>query len=212
MRESLALAVSEAGHLLLVAAVAVHCFARLFPRDSNGCHPAWLGVALVAMLSAAPVSWNPTFYTRAAVGDLGALGFLYLLHLFLRSLYGRTLLRPPEFRALAIPALLGAALIYPASLGVPGWPDYYNSDFGGYVLPSATLLLAVFYLWRGFFVAAAGAGFGLFLYGLALHESANLWDCLIDFPSVVVSAIALVKWSLAHRRLRSGEVESSMAS
>lgn len=200
--------VSETAHILLLVAVLAWTGTRLSGGSRRG---GLLGLALGAALSALPGEWNPAFHTRALLGDLSALGWVLLAHLLLRSAWGKSLLSDGEDRALAWPAVIGATLIYPASLGVPGVPDFYNADFGGFALPGAALLLAGFYLWRGFLVAAAGVAFGLFLYGLRLHESANLWDCLIDLPSVVVSLAILVRWAASpHRRLRSGADDASL--
>ena len=71
------------------------------------------------------------------------------------------------------------------------------------------IVLGLIGLWRGFFVAAAAVISGLLLYGLDLHESANLWDCLIDFPSVVVSVVILVKGAIQrHHRPSFGDVQA----
>ncbi len=200
--------VSEMGHVLLLVAVLAWAGAGLSGGSRGG---AWIGFALGAMLSLLPGEWNPAFHTRAILGDPSALGWVYLVHLLLHSVRGTSLLSKREARTLAWPAVLGAVLIYPASLGVPGAPDFYNADFGGYALPTAALLLAGYCLWRRFLVAAAGLAFGLLLYGLRLHESANLWDCLIDLPSVIVSVAILVRWRESpHRRLRSGADGASL--
>ncbi len=73
--------------------------------------------------------WTPSFYTRALLGDPAALGWIYLLHLLLRSTGGPQLLARAEARALAVSAVAGACLICPPSLGVPWAPDFYNADF-----------------------------------------------------------------------------------
>jgi len=198
MISSAAFVVSETGHLLLVVSVLAWAGGRILGSQRG----ALLGFAIGAVLSVLTGEWSPTFYTRALFGDLSALSWVFLAHLLLVSVFGKESLAPPEFRALALPAVIGAFLIYPATLGIPGAPDFYNADFGGFALLSASLVAVALYLKRGFFVAAAGVGFGFFLYGLDLHESANLWDCLIDFPSVIVSGVILVKWTRAHRRLR----------
>jgi hypothetical protein len=92
---------------------------------------------------------------------------------------------------------------------VPRAPDFYRADFGGFALPTAMMGLGLICLWRGFFVAAAAVISGLLLYGLDLHESANLWDCLIDFPSVVVSVVILVKGAIQrHHRPSFGDVQA----
>ncbi len=200
--------VSDIAHILLLVAVLAWAGARLSGGSRRG---GLLGFALGAILSVLPGEWNPAFHTRALIGDPSALGWVFLVHLLLRSVWGKSLLSEGEDRALAWPAVIGAALIYPASFGVPGAPDFYNADFGGFALPGAALLLAGLYLWRGFPVAAAGIAFGLLLYGLRFHESANLWDSLIDFPAVVVSVAILVRWAAGlHRRLRRGVDDASL--
>lgn len=203
--------VSELAHLLLLAALAAWAGRLVFGSERAGRTGAFLGAILGLGLSAIESEWVPSFSTRALLGDPGALGWIYLLHLLLRSTGAGILLRRVEARALATPAVVGACLIYPASLGVPWAPDFYNSDFGGFALPTACLGLAVFYWRRGWNAALAGTAFGLLLYGLELHESANLWDCLFDLPSVLVSAVILLRWAAASlRRLRRGTEGASL--
>lgn len=196
--------VSELGQVLLLAAVAAWVAKRVFGSDRAG----RAGAVLAVILGLGPLvlgpEWTPSFYTRALLGDPAALGWIYLLHLLLRSTGGPQLLARAEARALAVSAVAGACLICPPSLGVPWAPDFYNADFGGFALPTASLAIAAFFGWRGWNVAAAGTAFGLLLYGLELHESANLWDCLFDFPSVLVSLVIVVRWGTGSlRRLRS---------
>lgn len=206
-----ALVVSELAHVLFVVALMAHVGARI-PTRWGARGGAWLGFALGAGLTVLPGGWNPAFHTRALLGEPGALGWLLMLHWLSVNLRGCHILSERDLRALAMAAFTGAGLIYPVSLGVPGWPDFYSADFGGFVLPSAALGFALFCLGRGLLGAAIGVAWGLVLYGFDLHESANLWDCLIDFPSVVVSSVVLVKGVIAHRRLRSGRDDASLAS
>lgn len=203
--------VSELAHLLLLAALAAWAGKSVFGSDRAGRAGAVLGAILGPGLSAIGPEWVPSFYTRSLLGDPGALGWIYLLHLLLRSAGGPRLLARAEARGLAIQAVAGACLIYPASFGVPWAPDFYNSDFGGFALPTACLGLAVFDWRRGWNAAVAATAFGLLLYGLDLHESANLWDCLFDFPSALVSAAILLRRAAASlRRLRRGTEGASL--
>lgn len=205
-----ALILSELAHTLLLVTLLAH-LGRKFSGDRFGRRRGALtGVALGAALSVLPGEWNPAYYTRAIVGEPGALGWLLLLHWLSWSIRDRALLPAGELRWLAMAALTGAILIYPASLGVPGTPDFYQADFGGFALPTVMMVFGLTSLWRGHFVAASGVVFALLLYGLDLHESANLWDCLIDFPSVVVSTVILVKWAGAHHRLRAARDRASL--
>jgi hypothetical protein len=205
-----ALILSDLAHALLLVTLLAH-LGRKVAGDRFGRHRgAWVGFALGAALSVLPGEWNPAFYSRAIVGDPGALGWLLLLHWLSWTFRDRPLLSTNELRWLAVAAFTGAMLIYPASLGVPGAPDFYQADFGGFALPTAMMGFGLISLWRGSFFAAAGIVFALLLYGLDLHESANLWDCLIDFPSVVVSVVILVKWARAHLRLRAERDRASL--
>lgn len=204
-----ALVVSELAHDVFVVALLAHLGARIF-SIWGGRNGARLGFALGALLTVLPGVWNPAFHTRSLLGEPGALGWLLMLHWLSLSLRGVRLLPERDLRALAMGAVAGAVLIYPASLGVPGWPDFYSADFGGFVLPSAALGFALICLWRGLRGAAIGVVWGLVLYGFDLHESANLWDCLIDFPSVVVSIVILTKGAIAYRRLRPGQDDASL--
>ncbi len=204
-----ALVVSELGHVLLFVALISHLGLKLSARQ-GGRVGAWIGFALGALASLLPGEWNPAFYTRAILGEPGALGWLLMLHWLAVTLRGRRLLAPRDLRAVAIVALGGAVLIYPASLGVPGWPDFYQADFGGFALPTVALGFGLVSAWRGRWAATAGVSLGLLLYGLDLHESANLWDCLFDFPSVVASVVILIQWVRSHRRLRAGRDGASV--
>jgi hypothetical protein len=204
--------VSELAHLLLVAAIAAWASKRVFGSDRAG----RIGALLATILGVGPLAigpeWGPSFYTRALVGEPGALGWIYLLHLLLRATGAGTMLQRAEATALALSATTGACLIFPASFGVPWAPDFYNADFGGFALPTACLAMAAFFWWRGWIVAVAGIAFGLLSYGLRLHESANLWDCLFDFPSVLVSLVILLRWMRGSlRRLRSCAGGASLA-
>lgn len=206
-----AFVVSELAHDLFLVALLAHLGGRISnPWGARG--GAWLGFAIGAMLSVLPGEWNPAFHTRSLLGEPGALGWLLMLHWLSVSLRGVRLFPVRDLRALAIGAVAGAILIYPASLGVPGWPDFYSADFGGFVLPSAALGFALVCLWRQLPGVAIGVAWGLVLYGFDLHESANLWDCLIDFPSVVVSIIILMKAAIPYGRLRSGRDGASLVS
>lgn len=202
--------VSDLAHWLLLAALLARVGEKTLGRPWGARRGAAIGLAIAVLLSLLPGGWNPAFHTRALLGDPGALGWIFLLHLLFDSLAGKKLLSRGEGEALAWPALVGAALIYPASLGVPGAPDFYKADFGGFALPGAALALALFYLGRGFFVAATGVAGGLLLYGFRLHESANLWDCLFDLPSVLVAIVILAR-SIRSRRLRRGAGGVSLA-
>ncbi len=198
---------SELGHSLLWMALLSWAGSRGGASARGG----WVGALLAAGLSLLPGEWSPGFYTRALLGDLSALSWAYLLHLLLFSLRGRRLISRREGRAMAWPALLGAILIYPSSLGAPGIPDLYSNDGGSYVLPSVALALALLYLWRGFLVASLTIVWALLLYGFRLHESANLWDCLFDFLAVVVSVAILLRWRRgAHPGLQSEAEQVSL--
>jgi hypothetical protein len=204
-----ALIVSDLAHVLLLVALLAALGRKLASDRFGRRRGMWVGFALGAGLSLLPGEWNPAFYSRAIVGDPGALGWVLLLNWLSWTVRERSLLSPRELRFLAMAALAGAILIYPASLGVPGAPDFYRSDFGGFALPTAMMGLGLICLWRGFFVAAAAVISGLLLYGLDLHESANLWDCVIDFPSVVVSVVILVKGAIQrHHRPSFGDVQA----
>jgi len=205
-----ALILSDLAHVLLLVTLLAHLGKNLAGDRFGRRRGALIGLALGGALSVLPGEWNPAFYTRAIFGDPGALGWLLLLHWLLRTVWDRSLIPAAELGWLAMAALTGAILIYPASLGVPGAPDFYQADFGGFALPTAMMGFGLICLWRGYLVAAAGVVFALLLYGLDLHESANLWDCLIDFPSVVVSVVILVKWARAHQRLRAERDRASL--
>lgn len=196
--------VSELGQMLLLAALAGSVGKCVSGSDLAGRACAILAV-IVGLLPWVPgLDWTPSFYSRALLGDPAALGWVFLLHLLLWSIGGPRLLGRAEARALAVSAVAGACLIGPSSLGVPWAPDFYDAGFDGPALPTASLALAIFFAWRGWNVAVAGTAFGLLLYGLQLHESANLWDCLFDFPSVLVSLVILVRWGAGSlRSLRS---------
>jgi hypothetical protein len=204
------LILSDLAHVLLLVTLLAHLGRKVAGDRFGRRRGALIGFAMGAALSALPGEWNPAFYTRAILGDPGALGWLLLLHGLSWTIRERSLLSTKELRWLAMAALVGAILIYPASLGVPGAPDFYQADFGGFALPTAMMVFGLISLWRGSLFAAAGIVFALLLYGLDLHESANLWDCLIDFPSVVVSLVILVKWARAHLRLRAERDRASL--
>ncbi len=146
-----------------------------------------IGCALAALLTLLPLGTNPLHSARSP----SALGIVLLLHLLLRSVWGKTLIAEREEAALAWPAILGAALIYPASLGVPGMPDFYLLGYAGWILPTATFALALLCLWRRFLAAALALAGGL-------------------LPSVVVVVLVLVRRA-RHRRLRGRTVEASLA-
>lgn len=205
--------VSELGHVLLLAAIAAWAGKRVFGSDRAGRAGAFLGAILGLGSLVLRPEWTLSFYTRALLGDPVALGWIYLLHLLLRSTGGPQLLGRAEARALAVSAVAGACLIYPASFGVAGAPDLYRMGFGGFMLPTLCLAVAACFFWRGWNVAVAGTAFGLLIYGLELHESANLWDCLFDFPSVLVSLVIVVRWGTGSlRRLRSVPDGASLGS
>ena len=205
-----ALVVSELAHAVLVVVLTSYLGSRIFAGWRGRRGGAWLGFALGALLWLLPGEWNPAFHTRAVLGDPGAMGWLLLCHWLAGLLSGRRLVPVADLRALAIAVCAGAVLIYPASLGVPGWPDFYQADFGGFALPAAALGFGLVCVWRGRLAAAAGVSLGLLIYGLDLHESANLWDCLFDFPSAVASVVILVRWARAHRRLREARDDASL--
>ncbi len=204
--------ISEAGHLLLLAAVTGWVGRRVWGTEHGGKVTASVGIVLgLGTMGMAP-EWSPAFATRALFGDFGALSWIYLFHWLGHSLGGRSVLSVGEKRILASSAVLGACLIYPASFGVPGAPDFYRFGFGGLALPTASLVFAGILGWRGGTASALCIAFGLTLYGLELHESANLWDCLFDLPSVIVSLAILFRWGRTSlRRLRAGADGASLS-
>lgn len=202
--------VSDLAHVLLLVALLSYLGSKVFDGWLGPQRGALAGFSIGAFLSILPEPVDPAFYTRAIIGDPGALGWVFLIALLLKSVWRKDWLSQRESRLLALVAFAGAVSIYPGSLGVPGAPDFYNSNLGGSLLPSVTLGFALFAIWRGFFISAAAAGSGLALYGLDLHESANLWDCLIDFPSVLVSLVILVRWASPFRRLRKARDAASL--
>ena len=208
--------VSTLGHCLPLIALIAWAGEAIFGKWLGSGRGASLGLASGEISTAVlkrwdPIVWSPIVYTNALLGELGALSWIYLLHLLLRSTRGVKLLGRREARILALAAVAGAILIYPASLGIPGAPDFYEAGFGGFFMPTAAFALAATLLWHGYCRGAVGIAFGLVLYGLNLHESANLWDCLFDVLSVLVSAVILIRWGLESlRRLRQSPDRASL--
>lgn len=199
---------SDVAHALLISALLAFFFSETLGRFWNRYRAGLLGATIGVLLSIIPLPWQPAFYTRAILGDPGALGWLFYAYLLVHSVSPKLLLSDIEIRILSVTALIGGLLIYPASVGITGWPDIYNSGFSGYLPLVGSLVLAGWFLWRNLLLSAACMGFGFFLYSLDLHESANLWDCYFDVPTIFVSMWILAEWGWHHWRGNAPDIRS----
>lgn len=92
---------------------------------------------------------------------------------------------------------MGLAL-YPSAMGYVPY-DLYREGFAGVGLPLALAGLVAVAVWRGSTALAIWFAMIAAVIVFRLHPSANLWDAMIDVPSVVIAAGVLVA-SLARPR------------
>ncbi|MEC5127148.1 hypothetical protein VSU19_10340 [Verrucomicrobiales bacterium BCK34] len=187
--------VSEAGHILLLVSI-LAWLGQLLLRSYRG---AVIGFAVGAVLSVLPMEYSPQFYTRSVLGDLSALSWVFLIHLLSRSVYGVNLVSPGQGGVVALVAVVGGLLVYPASLGAP-WLDFYRLGFDSVFLIYSFAGAALVFILRGRFVVALWLVMALMGYGFCLLESLNFWDCLFDYPSFVVASGILLRRVIARSR------------
>lgn len=187
--------VSEAGHILLLVSI-LAWLGQLLLRSYRG---TVIGFAVGAVLSVLPMEYSPQFYTRSVLGDLSVLSWVFLIHLLSRSVYGVNLVSSGQGVVVALVAVVGGLLVYPASLGAP-WPDFYRLGFDSEFLIYSFAGAALVFILRGRFVVALWLVMALMGYGFCLLESLNFWDCLFDYPSFVVASGILLRRVIARSR------------
>ena len=166
--------------VMVIAARALGAF-RLSQR-----HLGWAvaGIFIAALL---PLGGLPLAgYVRGAIGDLSITSLLLLGAALLRSLRGWPVL--PGRNQLLLLIVIAAAGFYPMALGWGGY-DPYRLGYGSYWLLAYLLGLALLAAWKGFAVIACAIALSVLAWGAGWHESANLWDYLLD-PLVSIYAVA----------------------
>lgn len=165
-----------------------------------------LFVAAVCVAVMVPVAGlSLAGWLRGLMGDLSLTSLLLLgaaLHARLRPQAAPVWGARERWHLLACLSVL-ALMLYPFALGL-GTLDPYRSGYGSAGLIVMLALLALWALWRGLallplaiMLAAAG-------WSLAVFESTNLWDYLIDAP-LAIYALSVTLGTLlrqAFRRMR----------
>lgn len=119
-----------------------------------------------------------SFVLRGAFGEVSAL--------FPALMAALSLTPPPrETRALLLVYSAVTITMWVSALGLIGADIYatgYETRFAGWV--TAAILFAIYFQWR--LLAWAGA-FGMLTFAATGYPSANLWDALVDVPSVILA-------------------------
>jgi hypothetical protein len=181
---------------LLAAIVAGAGLMALARRDRR-----WrlIGAAVAVVLLLVP--WNGRLSALVMLlgttNGLSAATLIMLAGLAAALIAGR---RPGAFQScpLALLVLLLGAVLYPAA-ALANHLDPYQWGYSGWMLPAilAAIFVANLAAWRDPLVFAWLA-LGCALQALALYETANLWDTLID-PIAVVGAILMLAGRAAGR-------------
>lgn len=188
--------VSETGHILLV----VTFWSWLFGLFLKGGRGAVIGFAVGAILTILPEPYCPQFHSRSILGDLSVASWILLSYWLVRSIYGVHFLNSRDFFRLVWPVAIIGSLIYPGTLGILIYPDFYDYGYASPVLLILLLAVAVLMTLRGSRVIGFWIGGALLMYGLRLNESLNLWDSLIDLLAVIFAILYLVYRAFVFRK------------
>lgn len=146
-------------------------------------------VAVVALTAAlVPIGGLPlAAYTRGMTGDFSITTFFLLVLFIVRRLPGgRTAGSKEKFTLLAFVALAATAL-YPMALGAGSF-DPYRLGYGSTWFVGGLFAVALTaFFWR-FFLLALVIALAVLAWATGWHESANLWDYLLD-PFVAIYAL-----------------------
>ncbi|HRK18984.1 MAG TPA: hypothetical protein PK970_08510 [Hyphomicrobiaceae bacterium] len=180
-----------AGPLALVAAIAASIATRAGLKGR---------LAGVASAAAAVVALVPVGGTSLVSGLLGFFDTLSMTTILLLSLAivslttGRSGVTGSRHdRAFIALVLLAAAIVlYPSTMGLLS-TDIYAIGFGGFMLPAVLGVMLAYAAYNGLVVVPATIGLALAAWLLAIGESRNLWDYLLDPVAVVVSIMGALR-------------------
>lgn len=178
------------GSLLVLAWVAVAASAKL-TRRRGARWAALFGAGLAALVPLDGLAFLG--YVRAHLGALSGASLGLLTVGIARRLGGPGLPERRDRRALLALVLAAGAFLYPMALGL-STVDPYRWGYASKAFVAAVGLLALL-SWLGRLPLTTGAlVIALLGYGLALGESTNLWDYLVDPWIVVISALSHARW------------------
>jgi hypothetical protein len=145
-----------------------------------------LGVVFVMLLI--PFSELPfAAYLRGATGDLSITTLLLLWCALLRPWFDCGMIDAKSHRALLIPVVFAALLLYPLALGVSSF-DPYRLGYGDPQFVVLLLLAALAaWIWKYYLITLCIA-FAILAWAIGWYESGNLWDYLLD-PFVSIYAL-----------------------
>jgi hypothetical protein len=148
-------------------------------------------LSLTAIIVAAPIGTLPlAAYLRSCIGDLSLTTHVLLVIAIFSHLSDR---RPVDERPkIAFNGLIAvtALIFYPLALGF-GPFDPYRLGYGSPWFLTVLLMLALGAWAVRFHLIATCIALAVMAHAMALHESTNLWDYLLD-PLVSVYALAAV--------------------
>jgi hypothetical protein len=133
-------------------------------------------------------------YVRGATGDLSILSLLFLWS----SLLPEARPVPLVFKVLL--ALI-ALIFYPFALGV-GMIDPYAWGYGHLALLIGVLLVALVCGLCNWIKGVWIIGFAIIAWAVQWHESANLWDYLLDPFLAIWALVAIIKAFNQNRKMK----------
>jgi hypothetical protein len=141
-----------------------------------------LGMSLELPLSA---------YVRGVTGELSIVTMLLLWS----SILPAAIKTPLGFK---VPLALIAIVFYPLALGF-GMVDPYVWGFGSLTLLIATIVFAIACGFAGWIKGVWIISFAIMAWAAHWHESANLWDYLLD-PFLVIWAVLAIPYTMYLKR------------
>ena len=128
-------------------------------------------------------------FVRGITGDLGIATLVLLALALVRSLTGRALVEEQNRNAMLRAILIAGLLFYPLALGL-GMFDPYRLGYGNLWFMLVLFGLAVWSSLRYSILLALCIASAVAAWSVGWHESANLWDYLLD-PWLVIYAFAV---------------------
>jgi hypothetical protein len=174
------------GVTLAVVTLLVHVPSlRALPLPKRG---GWLA-AMVIVLSIPLWGVSAAGFVRGIAGDLSIATLVLLGLALVRSLTGRALVEEQNRNAMLRAILIAGLLFYPLALGL-GMFDPYRLGYGNLWFVLVLFGLAVWSSLSYSTLFALCIASAVAAWSVGWHESANLWDYLLD-PWLAIYALAV---------------------
>ena len=183
---------------LACSAIAIWIFQKLFRREFSFITKAILLLAMANLLFwplGMSLDLPLAAYVRGVVGDLSIVTLLLLLS----SLFLNQRPAPAGFKLGIV--IVGFAF-YPFALGFTMF-DPYAWGYGSIAFLIAVLLCAIVCVLANSIREAWIIAFAIIAWGISWHESANLWDYLLDPLLLAWATLSLIAGVMRQRKEKS---------